>query len=115
MMNSPTMTSSGACRSFRPRLADCLALVLAFTTGCGGYGEVSPAAYDHAVALYGLSQRQTEAGLAKVETSISESLQRGALTDREAKWLRAIVDRARGGDWTAARGQARRLMQDQVR
>ncbi|MFO0911640.1 MAG: hypothetical protein U0795_01680 [Pirellulales bacterium] len=114
-MNSPTKMPSCGIRPFIRGWAGCLALVLAFTTGCGGYGEVSPAAYDHAVALYGLSQRQTEAGLAKVETSIAESLQRGALTDREAKWLRAIVDRAGGGDWTAARGQARRLMQDQVR
>lgn len=83
--------------------------------GCGGYGEVSPKAYEFAKALYSACSRRDGAGLAKIERLVAEAESAGELTSREAGRLADIAEDARGGDWQEAAAAARRMMEDQVR
>lgn len=85
------------------------------TMGCGGYGQVSPAAYEHAKALYTASNLQSAASVERAEELIAADLDSGALTAREAGWLRDIVADCRAGNWKAAQKSARQIMEDQVR
>lgn len=82
--------------------------------GCGGYGEVSPVAYDYSMALYSLANRQDSDKLPAVAEQIDASHTAGDLTDREHGWLRDILADAEAGDWQSASAAARRMMQDQV-
>ena len=81
--------------------------------GCG-YGEVSPAAYAYAKALYGVANRQAADRLDAVDEQIAAAEEAGELSPREAGWLGDIVDEARDGDWKDAAAAARRMMEDQV-
>jgi hypothetical protein len=92
-----------------------LAASLLLAAGCGGYGEVSPAAYDFATALYSISNGRAADRLDEVNTLIEAARTRGELTANEASWLIAIVSDARSGDWAAAAKQSRRMIADQVK
>lgn len=89
-------------------LAACVA-----STGCGGYGPVSPRAYDYAGAVYGLCSRREAGRLDQLAEAIDQDRQAGLLTDREAGWLGAMVADGRAGDWESAQRASRRMMQDQ--
>lgn len=88
---------------------------LLLAAGCGGYGEVSPAAYDFATALYSISNGRASDRLDEVSTMIEAAHTRGELTEDEVSWLNAIVSDARGGDWTQAAKESRRIIADQVK
>lgn len=90
-------------------------LVLALGVGCGGYGPISPGAYQHATALYGICNQQAAARLDEFAVLVERSRAAGELTDQEAGWLDAIVGDARAGNWTDAGAACRRMMTDQVR
>jgi hypothetical protein len=50
-----------------------------------------------------------------VSHQISESQREGKITEREAEWLRRIIEDARRGEWQTAQQVARQMMDDQVR
>ena len=104
---------SGAYVSRLSAVSPLLACLL-FVVGCGGYGEVSPTAYEYAKALYSLANRQAADRLDEVELQIDTALEAGEITDYEAGWLRDILEDARNEDWNAAQKAARRIMDDQV-
>ncbi|TWT78175.1 hypothetical protein Pla123a_09650 [Posidoniimonas polymericola] len=98
------------------RFKHALAITLLLSIGgCGGYGEVSPVAYDYSMALYSLANRQDGGKLDAVAEQIDASHAAGDLTDREAGWLHDILADAESGDWQSASASARRMMQDQVK
>jgi hypothetical protein len=88
-------------------------LALSLLPGCG-YPEVSPKTYEIAKALYSVSNLKREEGLEKVETLINESLHAGEIIEKEADYLREIVQQCRKGQWADAQKKCRRLMEDQV-
>lgn len=89
--------------------------LLLLTVGCGGYGEVSPTAYEYAKALYAISNRQASANLDGVEQQIDQAESVEQLTTQEAAWLTDIIADCRAGEWQTAQKAARRMMQDQVK
>lgn len=80
--------------------------------GCG-YPDVSPKTYELAKALYSACNRQSEEQLARVVELIETTNEAGEISDREAKWLTAIVDQADAGEWEQAMSEARQLLEDQ--
>ena len=95
------------------RLACVLTFILVLV-GCG-YGEVSPATYQYAKALYSICNRRAESQLDQAGEQIEAARSRGELSEQEAKWLKQILDDAAEGDWEAATKAARRMMEDQVK
>ena len=75
------------------KLARGLLIGVTLIAGCG-YGEVSPQAYECAKALYNVSNRKLASHVPKVQQKIADSLEEGAITAREAKWLEAIAEDA---------------------
>ena len=82
--------------------------------GCGGPGPVGPRAFEHAQALYSVSNLQADDRVEMMAEKIDADLASGALTDHEANWLRGVVDDARDGDWKSAMQTARSIMKDQA-
>ncbi len=91
------------------------AILVFLLSGCGGYGEVSPNAYEYAQALYSITNRQSVDGLDRIEEQISTALERSEITETEAPWLKDIVSDAREGNWESANSAARRMMEDQLK
>ncbi|MEO1497258.1 MAG: hypothetical protein AAFV43_08925 [Planctomycetota bacterium] len=89
-------------------------LLLSLVIGCGGYGVVSPAAYEHAKSLYTLANMRATDSLPAVEQGVSADAESGAVSAKEAAWLRAIVDDCRAGRWKEAQAAARQIMDDQT-
>lgn len=89
-------------------------ILLAPLAGCG-YGEVSGAAYDYAMALYSITNRRAEAKLDGVESQIAAAADQGEISAQEAEWLLEIVGDARRGEWRTANRAARRMMEDQIK
>lgn len=89
-------------------------LTIAPVSGCGGYGEVSPAAYDCATALYAVCNRKAADKLAVVTEHIQRARAAGELSEQEVGWLEAIVRDAGQGDWESAARACRTMMEDQV-
>lgn len=85
-----------------------------FASG-GGYGEISPTAYDDAKAVYSISNRRAAERIESASAQIALELRKGGLSEKEAAWLTDILDTAKAGDWSAATHAARRLMEDQAR
>jgi hypothetical protein len=107
MMNFERGLSAVGCR------LSALGLVV-LMVGCG-YGEVSPAAYRYAQALYGLSNRQASERIEEVAAKIAAAAAAGEVTQREACWLTNICDQCRDGDWAGAQQAAKRMMRDQIK
>ncbi|MEM9185341.1 MAG: hypothetical protein AAGB00_02445 [Planctomycetota bacterium] len=98
----------------------CWAAVLAAAVGvaaagCGGYGEVSPEAYQHAKAIYNIAGRKAADRIDPFCEKLDAAQARGEVSATEAAWLHAIADDARRGDWQAASRAARQLMEEQIR
>jgi len=91
-----------------------LMLLLAFIPGCGGYGEVTPKAYQYATAIYSVTNRKAEGRLDELQKLIEASEVSEEITEAESDWLQAIVAEACEGNWEAASKQARAIMEDQV-
>ena len=93
----------------------CLACSCAvFLSGCGGYGEVSPRAYQSATAVFSICNRRDADRIPIILGLIANARDNAEITEQEAKWLRDILSQAQRGDWEKALKQARRLMEDQV-
>ncbi|MEM7311772.1 MAG: hypothetical protein AAF497_01345 [Planctomycetota bacterium] len=91
----------------------CVSL-LAGVIGCGGYGKVSPKAYEFAKSLYSVSNQRSTERLEAVQSIVDEAHQAGQLTDKEHDWLNDIITQGKNGDWESARQSCRRVMEDQV-
>ena len=87
---------------------------LGMVLGCGHYDEVSPLAYEYGKALFSICNRKAEAQLAPIAAQIAKSATAGELSSQEARWLEAIIQQATEGDWESARGESRRLLEDQA-
>lgn len=99
------------------RLTPACNLVLitaALLPGCGGYGEISPRAYEYAAALYSICNRRDEGRLEEFSIRLNEARRTGQISDTEAQWLADIAGQAREGEWADASAEARRLLIDQV-
>ncbi len=83
--------------------------------GCGGYGSISPTAYEYAKALFSITNRRADGKLDEVAAQIEATRVAGKLSDQEARWLSDIVDDSRNGRWEAANKAARQMMEDQIR
>lgn len=79
-----------------------------------GYGKVGTKTYEYAMALYSITNRRDRTRLDKLAEMIDESKSEGDVTDKEARWLRQIVEKAREDEWETAASQARRMMDDQI-
>jgi hypothetical protein len=93
--------------------ATILAITLAIS-GCGGYGTISPTAYEYAKALYSITNRQAVEPLEPVRGQIEDASRSGELSRQEARWLLDIVDTAASGEWKSANRRCRAMMEDQV-
>ena len=91
-----------------------IGLTLLLVTGCGGYGEISPTAYEYAKALYSITNRKASESLDSVRDQIIASLEAGDLSQKEADWLTNIIEDSRAGEWQSANSSARRMMEDQI-
>jgi len=100
-------------RSFWMRWSVLLSIIIVI--GCGGYGDVSPTTYEYAKALFSICSRRSPVTLDHITEQIDESLDQQEITEREAGWLRQIIDEARAGDWEKALSRSRRMMEDQVK
>ena len=81
--------------------------------GCG-YPEVSPKSYELSKALYSACNRRSDEHVSRVVELVTVTQAAGEISDRESKWLRAIADQAREGEWEAATLEARQIMEDQI-
>lgn len=97
-----------------PRLA-ALALATTLLGGCGGYGDVSPAAYDYATAIYSVANRESADAIDGLAEQVEAAAAAGEINSQEAQWLQDMLADARGGDWESARTAARRMLEDQIR
>lgn len=95
------------------RIAITFLLCCVFVAGCG-YGEVSPKSYEIAKSLYNISNRKLSDQLDKVKGHINQATENEEISSTEAKWLRAIAQKAERGDWKRAMQDARRMMEDQI-
>lgn len=82
--------------------------------GCQQYGDVSPAAYELATALYSIANRADANRLPQVKQLVVENHQSGKLSATEQAWLLEIVDVAEQGDWEVAMKSARTMLDEQV-
>jgi hypothetical protein len=83
-----------------------------FAFGCGGYSDASPRTY--AYALYTICNRRHTAKLDEVAVTIADDAARGELPAGEARWLEAIVEDARRGEWTRGMKTAREIIRQQA-
>ena len=90
-----------------------IACVCLLSQGCG-YGEVSPATYELSTALYSICNRKATSQLDSFDAMVDDAMQREAISDREAGWLRDIVEMARNEEWSDATSEVRNIMMDQV-
>ena len=104
------------CRGSQMTVGRTLVLAaLLISLGCGGYGDVSPAAYDFAKAVYSITNRQAADRLQPVSQQVTAAESSGDLSSQEAAWLQDIIEDATRGEWKSANESARRIMEDQVR
>lgn len=86
---------------------------LLLNIGCG-YPEVSPQTYQLSKALYTACNCRNEEHLDKACEALETAAESEEITEKEAKWLMAIVDQAREGEWELAATEARSILEDQV-
>jgi hypothetical protein len=97
----------------RDRMIRALVALCAICAGCG-YGEVSPAAYGYAEAVYAVASRRAVDRVDDLQTRLDRAQAEGQLSDREAGWLRELVGDCRAERWTEAQHGARRLIESQA-
>ncbi|TWT33073.1 hypothetical protein [Blastopirellula retiformator] len=90
------------------------ALALLTIIGCGGYPEVSPAAYEMAKTLSTVCNLQNDQQLQRFRTLIDDKLSAGEITASEHAMLSRIADMAESGDWQNAELETRQMMLDQA-
>ncbi len=90
-------------------------LVAFLSLRSSGYGEVSDKTYEIATAMYSVCNRQDAAKLTSIDQLVQKRRADSSITIEEARMLREILELAQAGDWQTATGEARRLMNDQVK
>lgn len=86
-----------------------------FATGCGReYAGASEQTYKIATALVNICDRKAEDKFEVVETLIDDGVRDGKVSEREAGYLRDIVQQAKDGEWESAEARARQVLSDQV-
>ena len=96
----------------------CLAMVMVLCLGWywnRGYGDTSAQGYAYSKALFSACNQHDLKRLRQIESMIQEDLEAEKIGEREASWLRAIIDKAEREDWQGANRDVRQLMNDQVR
>lgn len=88
-------------------------LSICLLPGCQQYGEVSSQSYEFAKALYSVCNRKDEARLTTTETAIEAAVEKKELPANEAEDLKAIIEKAREGQWAAAMQDCRTMMTEQ--
>ncbi len=78
------------------------------------YGTTSQQGYQFAMAVCAACNQKSESRLRELAAMVDESLSRGELSAREARWLASIVNEGLDGNWEAAHRHARQLMEDQL-
>ena len=79
-----------------------------------GYGEVSRKSYEFSMALYSACRSQSVERLNRIEELLDET-GIDELPANERRWIEDIISKARHDQWEAAEGDARIMMQDQVK
>lgn len=79
-----------------------------------GYGEISPAGYQHAMALISVCNRQDADRLQQLVASLHRAEQTEELPPYDVRILLRIARRAAEGDWVWSSREARRLMMAQI-
>jgi hypothetical protein len=100
---------SGAPRAFRTILGLGVLTWLPLVTGCGGYPELSPAAYELTVVLDNVCALKNEGQLKLVEEMIEKEKAEGGLTAGDEQVLRQIIGIATEGNWDEASRRIREL------
>lgn len=95
------------------RYGTLLLIGLVAVFGCG-YGEVSPTAYELAKSLYNISNRKLNDKLDDVEELIETAEEEKQISDKEARWLKAVLRDAEKAKWEKAMKSARQIMEDQI-
>jgi len=77
-----------------------------------GNETVSPDAYRIAQALYSSCLAKSEARLEAVEAAFNDSSEQPLeITEKEQRWLKAIITDAKAGNWQSAAADARQMME----
>ncbi|MCA9051479.1 MAG: hypothetical protein KDA89_22225 [Planctomycetaceae bacterium] len=82
--------------------------------GCGQYGTVNSATFQHAMALSSACNSRRSERLNACANAISQSIATEEISSTEAKYLRDIIVEAEAANWSNAQEMARRLMADQA-
>lgn len=78
------------------------------------YPKISPKAYEYATALYSASNQHSADRLDILNELIDDSQAKQEIAAEESRWLHAIVDQARSGQWQEAVAECRVLLDCQV-
>lgn len=78
------------------------------------YGEISPRAYDYAMALFSACNQKKVDKVNEIGVLIEQDAQKGQLASRETRWLQAIITQASNGNWDRANREIRSIMEDQI-
>lgn len=78
------------------------------------YPKISPMAYEYATALYSACNQETPEKLDVLTELIDRSHSAREIDAQESKWLHAIVDRGRDGQWQKAVAECRVMLECQV-
>ncbi|MEX1042556.1 MAG: hypothetical protein WDZ51_18125 [Pirellulaceae bacterium] len=109
------MIFSAAPRAIRFILSFGVLACFPLLTGCGGYPELSPAAYELTVTLDNVCAFRNEDQLEPFVELLNQETDSGSLSSEDENVLRRIVQLAANGDWEEASRQVRalRLAQNQ--
>ena len=109
-MKASAMWHHRSRKLFLPALA---AATIGFVGGCG-YPKVSSRTYEIAKALYAVCNREQSDKLESVVALINDSLHDGSISTAESRWLRAVIEQARAGEWESATRETRQILEDQI-
>lgn len=99
---------------YRRYLLCVVAGLLVLAGGCGGYPEVSPAAFELAKAVVAVCNTRQPEQLDKARRIIQMRHEAGDISQREERYLGEILELAEAGRWERAETRARRLLRDQT-
>jgi hypothetical protein len=79
------------------------------------FGDLSDNGYEIALSLFSACNRRDSNRIPAIEAQIDLVADQGELGKQEAKWLRAVVLKAKAEKWEAAQRDIRNLMEQQVK
>lgn len=87
--------------------------LLALAGGCG-QPKIGDQANAFAIGLDRVLEKRDAAQLAQAAERLQTEQEQAAITEREAKILRVLIERAKSDDWEGARSRLRSLLTAQV-